>query len=79
MINFKTKLGIKKDHINCDITSIINCPITITIEGKCVGVITNYNLNTDEAIGFLFDDFSFILNQNKDICSIEIIQDKYKK
>ena len=77
MINFKIKLGIKKDHINCDITSIINCPITM--EGKCIGVITNYNLNTDEAIGFLFNDISFILNQNKSICSIEIIQDKYKK
>ena len=30
-------------HINCDITSVINCPITM--EGKCVGVITDYNLD----------------------------------
>lgn len=77
MINFKTKLGIKKDHINCDTTSVINCPITM--EGKCVGVITDYNLDTDEATGFLFDNICFNLNQNKSICSIEIIQDKYKK
>lgn len=72
MINFKIKLGIKKNHINCDITSIINCPITM--EGKCVGVITNYDLKTDETIGFLFNDISFNLNQNKSICSIEIIK-----
>ena len=77
MINFKIKLEIKKDHINCDISSIINCPITM--EGKCVGVITDYNLDTDEATGFLIDNICFNLNQNKSICSIEIIQDKYKK
>lgn len=77
MINFKTKLGIKKDCINYDITSIINCPIIM--EGKCIGTITNYNLNTDEATGFLIDNISFNLDQNKNICSIEIIQDKYKK
>ena len=76
MINFKIKLGIKKDHINCDIPSVINYPITM--EGKCVGIITNYNLDTDEATGFLFDNIYFNLNQNKSICSMEIIQNKYK-
>ena len=76
MINFKTELGIKKYNNNCTIESIINCPITI--EGKCVGVITDYNLNTDEAIGFLFDNICFNLDQNKNICSMEIIQDRKK-
>lgn len=77
MINFKTKLGIEKNYINCDIIkSIINCPVIM--EGKCIGVITDYNLNTDEATGFLIDNISFNLNQDKSICSIEIIQDKYK-
>lgn len=74
MINFKIKLGIEKD---CNITSIINCPIIM--KEKCVGIITDYNLNTDEATGFLIDNLCFNLNQDKSICSIEIIQDKYKK
>ena len=78
MIKFKIELGIKKDHINWVIPSVINCPIIM--EEKCIGTITDYNLDTDEATGFLIDNnICFNLDQNKSICSIEIIQDKYKK
>ena len=75
MINFKIKLNLKKYPIS-NLSSIINAPVLK--EGKVVGMITNYNIDTDEATGSLFDDISFNLNENKSICSIEIIQDKYK-
>lgn len=71
MINFKIKLNLKKDYSNCNIESIINCPVIMN--KKCIGVITDYNLNIDEATGFLFDNICFNLNQDKSICSIEII------
>ena len=74
MINFKIKLGLIK-YNNID-KSIINCPITI--EGRCIGAIIDYNIDTDEASGFLIDNLSFNLNQDKSINSVEIIQDKQK-
>ena len=77
MINFKIKLDLikyKKYYPKCDLKSIINCPIMI--KGKCIGVIIDYDLNTDEASGFLFDNLCFNFNQDKKIIqSIEIIQD----
>ena len=73
MINFKVKLGLI-NYNNIDKSSIINCPITI--KGKCIGVIIDYNIDTDEASGFLIDNLSFNLNQDKSINSVEIIQDK---
>lgn len=73
MIDFKTKLGLI-NYNNIDKSSIINCPITI--EGRCIGAIIDYNIDTDEASGFLIDNLSFNLNQDKSINSMEIIQDK---
>lgn len=75
MINFKVKLNLTKYYPKCDLKSIINCPIVI--EGKCIGVIMDYNLDTDEASGFLFDDLCFNFNQDKKTTqSIEIIQNR---
>ncbi len=73
MINFKVKLNLTKYYSNCDLKSIINCPVVM--EGKCIGAIIDYNLNTDEASGFLFDNLCFNFNQDKKtIQSMEIIQ-----
>ena len=74
MINFKVKLNLTKCYPKCDLKSIINCPVMM--EGKCIGVIIDYNLNTDEASGFLFDNLCFNFNQDKTIQSMEIIQDR---
>jgi len=75
MTKVKMNLNLKK-YNDIHVSSIINAPILK--DQKVVGMITNYNIDTDEATGFLFDDISFNLNENKSICSIEIIQDKYK-
>ena len=72
MINFKIKLNLKKDCPDCDIETILNRPITI--KDKCIGVVTDYDLNTNEISGLLFNITSINLSQDKKtICSIEII------
>ena len=46
------------------------------IKGKCIGAIIDYDSNTDEASGFLFDNLCFNFNQDKKtLQSIEIIKD----
>lgn len=72
MIKFKVEFNIKKYNTDYDLESIINCPIVCS--GNCIGVITDYNMNTNEAIGYLWDSLSFNFNQNKEFLSIEIIK-----
>ena len=73
MINFKIRLNLKKDYPNCNIESIINCPVTIN--GECIGVITNYYINEDIATGYFFEDMipNFSLDK-KQIVSMELIK-----
>ncbi len=72
MINFKTKLNLKK-YLNCNIESIINCPVTMN--GKCIGVITNYNINEDTVTGCFFEDMSPNFSLDKEqIISMELIK-----
>ena len=73
MINFKIKLNLKKDYPNCNITSIINSPVLIN--GKCIGIITNYYVNEDIATGCFFEDMipNFSLDK-KQIISMELIK-----
>lgn len=72
MQNFKTKLNLKEYSI-FNLSSIINAPILK--DQKVVGIITNYNINTDEATGYIFDDI--IPNFDVDvqnIISVELIK-----
>lgn len=68
--NFRCKMNLK-NYPNLNLDSIINAPVIYN--SKVVGVITNYYLDSDEAVGTIFDD-SFlschILNNN--IISFEI-------
>ena len=74
MTNFKIKLNLKKDYPNCNTESIINCPITMN--GKCIGVITNYYINEDIATGCIYGDITpnFDINM-QNIISLEFIDD----
>ena len=72
MIKFKAEFNIKKYNVDCDIRSIINCPIVYN--EKCIGIIADYDMNTDEAIGYLWDLLGFNFNQNKEFLSIEIMK-----
>lgn len=72
MTNFKIKLNLKKYPIS-NLSSIINAPILK--EGKVIGIITNYYIDTDEATGCIFDDI--IPNFDTDIqniISVELIK-----
>lgn len=72
MTNFKTKLNLKKYPIS-NLSSIINAPVLK--EGKAIGIITNYYIDTDEATGYIFDDI--IPNFDADvqnIISVELIK-----
>lgn len=72
MTNFKIKLNLKKYPIS-NLSSIINAPVLK--EGKVIGIITNYYIDTDEATGYIFDDI--IPNFDADvqnIISIELIK-----
>lgn len=72
MTNFKVKLNLKKYPIS-NLSSIINAPILK--EGKAIGIITNYYIDTDEATGYIFDDI--IPNFDTDvqnIISVELIK-----
>jgi len=72
MTNFKTKLNLKKYPIS-NLSSIINAPVLK--EGKVIGIITNYYIDTDEATGYIFDDI--IPNFDADvqnIISVELIK-----
>ena len=70
MINVRMKLNLIKDYPNCNLDSIINVPILK--DEKVVGIITNYNLNTDEASGYIYDNIIPSFYQNN-IISMEII------
>lgn len=70
-INFKTKLNLIKDYPNCDLSYIINAPILYN--DKVIGIITNYNLETDEASGCIFCTNIGINLLNNKIVSMEII------
>ena len=65
MTNFKIKLNLKEYSIS-NLSSIINAPVLK--EGKVVGIITNYYIDTDEATGYIFDDI--IPNFDVDIQNI---------
>lgn len=72
MTNFKIKLNLKKYPVS-NLSSIINAPILK--EGKVIGIITNYYIDTDEATGYIFDDI--IPNFDADIqniISVELIK-----
>ena len=72
MTNFKVKLNLKKYPIS-NLSSIINAPVLK--EGKAIGIITNYYIDTDEATGYIFDDI--IPNFDADIqniISVELIK-----
>ena len=72
MTNFKAKLNLKKYPIS-NLSSIINAPVLK--EGKAIGIITNYYIDTDEATGYIFDDI--IPNFDADvqnIISVELIK-----
>ena len=72
MTNFKIKLNLKEYSIS-NLSSIINAPVLK--EGKVVGIITNYYIDTDEATGYIFDDI--IPNFDVDIqniISVELIK-----
>ena len=72
MTNFKVKLNLKKYPIS-NLSSIINAPVLK--EGKAIGIITNYYIDTDEATGYIFDDI--IPNFDTDvqnIISVELIK-----
>lgn len=68
MTKFKIEFNIKKYNVDCNVESIINCPIIYN--EKCIGIITDYDMNTDEAIGILFNNSCFNFNQ---VSSMEII------
>ena len=72
MTNFKIKLNLKKYPVS-NLSSIINAPVLK--EGKVIGIITNYYIDTDEATGYIFDDI--IPNFDADIqniVSVELIE-----
>ena len=71
MKTFKCKMNLKNDS-NLNLCSIINAPVTYN--GKVVGIITNYDLKTDEAIGTIFDNSFLSCNIFKNnIISLELI------
>ena len=68
---FKCKMNLK-NYSNLNLDSIINAPITYN--GKVVGVITNYYLDSDEVVGTIFDDSFLSCNiLNNNIISFELI------
>lgn len=72
MTNFKVKLNLKKYPIS-NLSSIINAPVLK--EGKAIGIITNYYIDTDEATGCIFDDIIPNFDANiQNIISIELIE-----
>lgn len=76
MTNFKIKLNLKKYPIS-NLSSIINAPILK--EGKVIGIITNYYIDTDEATGCIFDDIILNFDANiQNIISVELIKEVEK-
>lgn len=71
MTSFKTKCNFKK-YPNLDLSSIVNIPLIK--DDKVIGVITNYNVDTEELLGYVFDDMTFNVSTKdyKTILSIEI-------
>lgn len=72
MTNFKIKLNLKKYPIS-NLSSIINAPVLK--EGKVIGIITNYYIDTDEATGYIFDDITPNFDEDiQNIISVELIK-----
>ena len=69
MTNFKIKLNLKKYPI-FNLFSIINAPVLK--EGKAIGIITNYYIDTDEATGCIFEDVIPNFDADQNVISIEI-------
>lgn len=69
MTNFKIKLNLKKYPI-FNLFSIINAPVLK--EGKAIGIITNYYIDTDEATGCIFEDVIPNFDTDQNVISIEI-------
>lgn len=73
MTTIKMNLNLKKQD-NIPLSSIINAPILK--DQKVVGAITNYNINTDEATGQIYDDIIPNFNIDMQIISFEFIDIK---
>ena len=73
MYNFRVKMNLIKNY-SFDfksLSSIINAPILKN--DKVIGIITNYDIATDEAIGCMYDDIIPNFNENNQIVSMEIL------
>ena len=66
-------LNLKK-YDNIHLSSIINAPILK--DQKVVGTITNYNINTDEATGQIYDDIIPNFDIDMQIISFDFIDIK---
>lgn len=75
-MQFKVKLNLIKNNSNIKLLSklksIINAPVIKNNE--VVGVILDYNLETDEAIGYLFNTYAINFCQDDTIANIEIME-----
>ena len=71
MTTIKMNLNLKK-YNNIHLSSIINAPILK--DHKVVGIITNYNINTDEATGYIYYDIipSFDINMQNIISFVNL-------
>ena len=73
MTYFKMKFNFKKyPNLDLDLSSIIKIPLIKN--NKVIGVITNYNIDTEELLGYIFDDITFNISTKdyKTILSMEI-------
>lgn len=73
MNNVKMKLNLKNYFLNSgkSPSSVINTPILK--DKEVVGFIVSYDIDTDEAIGCMFDDIIPNFNENNQILSMEIL------
>ncbi len=70
MTTVKMNLNLKK-YDNIHLSSIINAPILK--DQKVIGIITNYNINTDEATGQIYDDIIPNFDIDMQIISFDFI------
>ena len=71
MTSFTTKISFKK-YPNLDLSSIVNIPLIK--DDKVIGVITSYNIDTEELLGYVFDDMTFNVSTKdyKTVLSMEM-------
>lgn len=69
----KMKLNLKNYFLNSNksLSSVINAPILK--DKKVAGFITNYDIDTDEATGYMYEDIIPDFNENNQIISMEIL------